>query len=158
MSYFGILDEEPVAVRPPSPPPIPPKKRSYSYEEKIKILMICFGVSEDCAKYLYFRRKRGLPWHKTSDSKFLPWTYILQNKLILLDRSAGVDWNAIYFGHEDKEFIRHDISDSSATPQLAKIPLVSKLEDKDGYHKQLTKYAMLKELNKMGFIPEKYIS
>lgn len=135
---------------------------SLTYEGKIKIIQEYFGISELCAIYLYHRRRRGIPWHKPSDPKYLEWSIQLQNAIICLDTITGFDWRGLEFGYEEIQFIKNNI-DISKMPEsivvLSEVPnlYMKNSPDKDGFIKvEYNKINITRELNKMGFIPRNY--
>lgn len=60
-----------------------------------------FNISEEAAAYIFFRRRRGFPFRKISDSKYLEWTDALLNALIRADEIFGFDWESLGFGNEE---------------------------------------------------------
>lgn len=142
--------------------PIVKKKIGLTYEDRITIIREYFGVSEMCAIYLYHRRRRGAPWYKPGDSKYLEWTTKLQNAIIYLDTIAGFDWRGLEFGYEELQFVKNNIdvhtmpSDIFVLAESQQIYLKNN-PDKDGFIKvEHSKINITKELNKMGLIPRMY--
>jgi len=79
------------------------------YEKRIKIISDYFNVSSDCAVFMYYRRKRGYPWKRSTDIKYLHWNIQLQNALIKLDMIIDFNWKLLEFGNEYEELERHGI-------------------------------------------------
>ena len=132
-----------------------------SYEKKIEIIREYFGVSEMCAIYLYHRRRRGVPWYKPGDIKYLEWSIQLQNAILHLDTVHAFDWRGLEFGYEEIQFIKNNIdlnymsSDISVLTESSNI--YSENKDKDGFIKVgKNKINITRELNKMGLIPRAY--
>lgn len=135
-----------------------------SYEEKIKLIQEYFGVSELCAIYLYHRRRRGIPWHKPSDAKYLEWSIQLQNAIIYLDTITGFDWRGLEFGYEEIQFIKNNIDLTRMPDTIIVLSEINNIylrntPDKDGFIKvERTKVNITREINKMGLIPRNYCS
>jgi len=73
-----------------------------NYKNKIQVLVLYFGISEDAAKYMFHRRRRGYPFKKEDDKNYLAWTTKLQNAIIDADKNTDIDWNDIKFGEDVK--------------------------------------------------------
>ncbi len=56
-----------------------------------------FGVSIECAKYVFHRAVRN----RKKDDKYLLWTVQLQNALIIADKCLGINWDSLVFGQEE---------------------------------------------------------
>ena len=54
-------------------------------EERLTAIQNKFGVSKECANYLYYRSF----YSKKKDNRYLPWDVKLQNALIKADRCIG---------------------------------------------------------------------
>jgi hypothetical protein len=141
------------------------KKKPYlQYSDKVKIICEYFGVSELCASYLYHRRRRGIPWYKPGDPKYLEWTIQLQNAIIYMDTIAGFDWRSMEFGYEEIQFIKHNIDitempDTITVLSESNMIYLKKNPDKDGFIRvERGKINITRELNKMGLIPRIYCS
>jgi hypothetical protein len=165
---FSVLDEElenPIIEINLSE--IESKKKScdrftLTYEEKIKIIQEYFGVSEICAIYIYHRRRRGAPWYKPSNQKYLEWNIQLQNAIIYLDTIVGFDWYSLEFGFEEIQFAKNGIDINKMENKIIVLSETSKTffdnePDKDGFT-LVNKYKIniTKELNKMGLLPRSY--
>jgi hypothetical protein len=137
-------------------------KFNLTYEEKIKIIQEYFGVSEICAIYLYHRRKRGAPWHKPSNQKYLEWSIQLQNAIIYLDTIVGFDWHSLEFGFEEIQFTKNGIDINKMENKIVVLSETPKTffnnePDKDGFIKvNKHKINITKQLNKMGLLPRSY--
>lgn len=70
-------------------------------KEKLSIISEHFDISKQCAEYMYYRRKRGRPWYKPGDNKYLEWTPELCQALITADKTIGFDWPKLEFGNEE---------------------------------------------------------
>ena len=139
------------------------KKKSYlQYKDKIKIICEYFGVSELCAAYLYHRRRRGTPWYKPGDPKYLEWTIRLQNAIIYMDTIAGFDWRSMEFGYEEIQFIKNNIDVNDMPDTITVLSestsiYLKNIPDKDGFIRVARpKINITQELNKMGLIPRIY--
>lgn len=67
------------------------------YSQKINSLCSYFNVSKNTAIYMYHRRRRGFPYKKKDDPKYLEWSIQLQNALVKADRIETIRWNEINF-------------------------------------------------------------
>lgn len=76
------------------------------YKESIEAIREYFGVSEQCANYLYYRAFRS----KQKNDKYLKWDVKVQNALVKLDKYAGVMWNNVKFGEENKTLVEYMIN------------------------------------------------
>ena len=86
------------------------KKTGYvPYEERLSIIMSFLGISKSAATFIYHRKRRGYPFKKKGDSKYLEWTLQLQNALVKADECIGWDWDEIRFGDEAKTLSKYDI-------------------------------------------------
>ncbi len=92
-----------------------------SYNTKIKAISAYFDVSYGCAIYMYHRRKRGSPWKKKDDPKYLEFTKSLQDKLVILDKIGSVSFTSLKFSDEGKILLNlgYDDLSSSIDVQLA---------------------------------------
>jgi hypothetical protein len=113
-------------------------------------------VTHECAEYIYYRRKKGIPWKSRGDEKYLEWSMQLQNGLIELGKTYGVDWSAIEFDKENEAFEKYGIS--MVKQKTAPIYNVNYIySDVSGYTKILPKnWKPEKELNRMGLLPRRY--
>jgi hypothetical protein len=75
------------------------------YKSDILLIGKYFGVSDECASYLYHRSFRC----KRKDNKYMPWDIKLQNAIVKADKCMGLNWNNIHFGQEYDEFANHGI-------------------------------------------------
>lgn len=71
-----------------------------SYQEKIQTISQYFNISDDAAKYIYHRRRRGDPWKHKKSIRYLEWSIQLQNGLVKADTMMNFDWTALSFGNE----------------------------------------------------------
>jgi len=80
-----------------------------SIEDKtyIKEIKKYFGVSEECAKYMYYRSRRSTI-HPRSP-RYLYWDLALQNALVKLDKILGVNWDKLIFGKEKDQLLEQGI-------------------------------------------------
>lgn len=85
------------------------KKRYVLYDEMISVIMKYFNVSQSAAIFIYHRKRRGFPFKKKGDPKFLEWTLRLQNALVKADECIGWDWEELRFGDEEKTLAQHEI-------------------------------------------------
>lgn len=75
------------------------------YNNSINAIKDYFGISNDCATYLYHRAFRS----RRRDDKHMDWNIQLQNAIIKADKCMGLDWSKVHFGAEEKEFANHGI-------------------------------------------------
>ncbi len=127
------------------------KPKHDPYKTKLLAVQTFFGVSGECAAYLYYRRKRGFPWKLPGDNKYLEWTIQLQNAIILLDTINGFKWSCLEFGFEDIQFMKYNI-DVRLMPKTPSI-----LKNDDEFKVVVNKHNNTKLLNKMGLLPKSYI-
>jgi hypothetical protein len=67
------------------------------YVDKIYAISMYFGVSSDAAKYMYDRRRLGVPYRNNTDDLFLEWNTKIQNALVKADSIDGFDWNKLNY-------------------------------------------------------------
>jgi hypothetical protein len=79
-----------------------PEEVKKLHDCRIKALVDYFGISDTAAEYIYFRRKRGFPWKKKDDPKYIEWSDKLLNALREADKIFGFDWSGLTFGNEDR--------------------------------------------------------
>lgn len=157
LEIIDTSNDEPTHNKPIGNRPIGP-----TYEDKIKIIQDYFGVSEICAIYLYHRRRRGVPWHKFSDPKYLEWSIQLQNAIIYLDTIAGFDWHSLEFGFEEIQFTKNGIDVNQMDKKITVLAENSNVflqnePDTDGFVKVgRQRINITRELNKMGLLPRSY--
>jgi hypothetical protein len=127
-----------------------------SYEERLIIIMDFFGISRKASKFIYHRKRRGYPFKKRDDFKFLEWDLRLQNALVKADECIDWDWNELKFGYEEHVLSQNDIllEDQSDT-DIFKHEKKKMLDDgwtlvKDS--KRL-KQRQIKVLQTLGFLP-----
>jgi len=88
-----------------------------NYSQKINSLCSYFNVSKDAAIYMYHRRRRGFPYKKKDDPKYLEWSIPLQNAFVKADRIETFNWNKISFDsdisvlEENKLFVANQPKD-----------------------------------------------
>jgi len=126
------------------------------YEERLCIVMSFFGISKPAASFLYHRKRRGYPFKKKDDPKFLEWSLQLQNALVKADECIGWDWEELRFGNEDKMLAQHDIFiDKQSDKDIFKNETPE--NDGDGWtvvkNDKKIKQRQNKALQIMGFIP-----
>lgn len=68
-----------------------------SYNEKINSLCLYFNISKNAARYIFHRRRRGHPWKKENDSKYLEWSIPIQNAFIKADNLGSINWDSVSF-------------------------------------------------------------
>ena len=96
-----------------------PSVYKLSYEKRIEIIREYFGVSEMCAIYLYHRRRRGVPWYKLGEPKYLEWSIQFQNAILHLDTVHAFDWRGLEFGYEEIQFIKNNIDLNSMSSEIS---------------------------------------
>lgn len=72
------------------------------YKERIMCIQNYFNISQDLAKFLYYKRKR----HRLQPDV---WSYQLQNALLDLDKKTNIEWFKIKFGEEEELLNQHGI-------------------------------------------------
>jgi hypothetical protein len=72
----------------------------FNYKDNIQTISSYFGISEDAARYIYHRRRRGFPYKKETDPYFLKWCVQLQNALIKADMLDNFNWTDLKFGED----------------------------------------------------------
>lgn len=70
------------------------------YENCIESIQNYFNISTIAAKYIYHRRKHGLPYRNIMDPKYLQWSNKLLNALLQADNIINLNWEDIIFGKE----------------------------------------------------------
>jgi hypothetical protein len=126
------------------------------YGERIEAIMTFFGVSKEAAGFVYHRKRRGFPFTKKTDPKFLEWTLKLQNALIKADECVSWDWVDLKFGEEEKILAQNDIFvDNQSDTVIFKHD--KKEEEADGWttvkNDKKNKQRRNKTLQIMGFVP-----
>lgn len=84
-------------------------KKSPNYNDKIKAIKSYFNISEQSAKYLYHRRRRGYPWKKASEVGYIAWNIQLQNALVKADTIALFNWENLKFDNDVQILSEHGI-------------------------------------------------
>jgi len=122
---------------------------------KIYVIMNYFGISNNAAKYMYYRRKRGNPWRRPDNSKFLDWNVKIQNALINADIKKKFNWDTLQFGNEEYQLSKYNI-DINIQPNL---PLTlsdfHNQEDDDGW--KTVSYKKKKQTNIKNYSNEKIL-
>jgi hypothetical protein len=77
--------------------------------KNLNAIMTYFNVSNHAAIYMYYRRRRGFPWRRKTDSKFLKWDIKIQNAIVIADICNEFDWYALQFGREKEQLLTHGI-------------------------------------------------
>ena len=67
-----------------------------SYNDKLDMISQFFGVSFNCAKYMFHRRKKGVPFNKKDNTNYLHWNIIIQNLIVFSDLK-NIDFKNIKF-------------------------------------------------------------
>ena len=75
------------------------------YENTLADIRSHFGVSQECAKYIFHRVIR----HRKKDEKYIEWTLQLQNALVKADKCLGLNWDSLIFGKEEEQLATHGI-------------------------------------------------
>jgi len=75
------------------------------YSATINEIQQYFGISSDCAKYLFHRALRC----RKKDDTFLEWSLALQNAIVKADKCLGINWDTIIFGQEEELLAVHGI-------------------------------------------------
>lgn len=126
-------------------------------KEKIDLISSYFNVSTECASYMYFRRRRGYPFKKSDDQRYIAWDMEAQNTLVRLDNEE-INWDDLQY-QTDLEQIR-DMGISFDVPKHKHIvnPQKEKKEESsDGWttvnhNEKREKKAERQQLRRMGFI------
>ena len=72
----------------------------FKYKNKITAISSYFVVSEQAAKYMYYRRQRGLPYKTETDDLYIEWNIKIQNALVKADKISGFNWNDLEFSDD----------------------------------------------------------
>lgn len=103
--------------------------KKVTYQSKIKTITSYFGISDNAAKYIYHRRRRGFPWKKNDESSYIAWSMQLQNALIQADNLDTFDWGSLKFGEECRILLEHDI-DIETQPKSAQTNKIHQVNNK----------------------------
>lgn len=79
------------------------------YENCIESIQNYFNISTIAAKYIYHRRKHGLPYRSFNDPKYLQWSNKLLNALLQADNIINLNWEDIIFGRESENLALYGI-------------------------------------------------
>lgn len=77
-----------------------------SYNNNLNTVAKYYGVTKECAKYMYHRAAKST----RKDSTYLHWGLQLQNALVKADRCDNIRWKDIEFGKEQEQLLAHGIS------------------------------------------------
>lgn len=80
--------------------------RAVNLETRLIAIQNRFGVSKECASYLYYRSF----YSKKKDVRYLPWHIKLQNALVKADHCIGLEWEKITFGNEEEQLLEYGIN------------------------------------------------
>lgn len=144
------------------------KRKNPNYNDKIKAISSYFNVSENAAKYMFHRRRRGYPWKKEGDSNYLKWSIPIQNAFVKADNLGLLNWGYLKFSDDLNVLLENgiDIEEQSNTIYINKNTNETdnkyiKEEDKDGGWTVVTnkKSEFIKKhlLRSMGFLPQNKI-
>jgi hypothetical protein len=99
------------------------EKPRFNYKDNIQTISSYFSISEAAAKYIFHRRRRGIPYKKEGSSNYLEWSMQLQNALINADQLASFDWNVLKFDDDLKTLMQNgiDVNSQPKTVQVNKI-------------------------------------
>ena len=75
------------------------------YEKNLKAVSEYFGISKDCAQYMYHRAIKSL----RTGNAYLPWNIQLQNAIVTADKCLGMNWKSIEFGKENESLVERGI-------------------------------------------------
>ena len=90
--------------------------------------MLYFGVSENAAKYMFHRRRRGYPFKKEGDENYLKWSNQLQNAFITADKHCEVKWNKLKF-KDDLEMLEELVGSIDLQPKTITIEKIRQQSD-----------------------------
>jgi hypothetical protein len=85
------------------------KTNNYNYNDKIRTIESYFGISNNASKYMFHRRRRGIPWKTDDDASYLKWTIQLQNALIKADNILEFDWVNLRFNTDIQTLLENGI-------------------------------------------------
>lgn len=129
------------------------------YNERIDAISQFFGISAPAALFMYHRRRRGHPFKKSDDSKFLEWDIKLQNSLIKADEYIGWDWGKVRFGREVHILAKFDILLDQQTNEVYRNEKKSDSSDEwtvvKNVRKENSRHTKL--MSMLGFIPHRRI-
>ena len=136
-------------------------KKSPNYNEKIKVIKSYFKISEQAAKYMFHRRRRGYPWKKDNDVGYFMWSIQLQNALVKADTIALFNWEILKFDNDVHTLSEHGIvldeQPNTIQVNVNAINTDIKEDDDEGWTVVTTKksHVIKKQLlRNMGFLPQ----
>lgn len=133
------------------------QRKTANYNDKIKTIISYFGISENAAKYMFHRRRRGFPWKTEDDIKHLKWTIQLQNALIKADTLPNFDWVNLKFANDIQLLMESGINVDDQ-PNVVNIKKVINEEDNNGWTVVTKKKSNLIQkhiLKNIGLLPKK---
>jgi hypothetical protein len=101
---------------------------NFTYNEKINIIGEFFGISPDCSRYIYHRRRKGYPYKKKEDDDYLEWNIQIQNGIVLGDLS-NIDYTDMHF-IEDINILKEKYNIDIKSMPCKKV-LQNKIKQKD---------------------------
>jgi hypothetical protein len=96
-------------------------EKKLQYKIRINAIKEYYGISEEAAIYIYFRRKRNYPWKKKNDPGYLFWNAKLQNALIEADNIIGFDWVGLEYGKEQEVLLSYGIDIDKQSQNIHRI-------------------------------------
>lgn len=91
-----------------------------TYKKKLQTICSYFEISYQSAKYIYHRRRRGMPFNKLDSENYIGWSAQLQNALIKADAIDKFNWKSLAFGYEETVLKSHNIIVSEQSDSYTK--------------------------------------
>jgi len=91
------------------------KEERKKYIETLKQIRNYYGVSEQCASYLFHRALRS----KKKSHKYMTWYLQLQNAIVTLDKHPDINWKNITFGKEYFILKKYNINISEMSKEIS---------------------------------------
>ena len=90
----------------------------FKYKNKITAISSYFVVSEQAAKYMYYRRQRGLPYKTETDDLYIEWNIKIQNALVKADKISGFNWDDLEFSDDINVLNNNNIIVNNQSPTV----------------------------------------
>jgi hypothetical protein len=134
------------------------KVNQYTYSDKLRTISSYFGVSMPAAKYLFHRRRCGMPYKGYNMPNFLPWSFQLQNALVKADVVPEWDWGSLEFDTDITTLSDYGLNVVDQSKTIYRAPSASVMQTSNDATewtvverspKKTAKY----RLRRMGFLP-----
>ena len=94
------------------------KSGAIKYKAKLQAISSYFDISRNAAKYIYHRRRRGVPFKAPKDKNYIAWSIKLQNALIRADKEPGFKWANLVFGKEEEVLAEYKINVQNQSDEI----------------------------------------